>query len=204
MKHKKERLIAFVLVPLLFVLSLVSGQVHGQVTTTSADALYKEGVSYYEQGNREKALELLNKALEIDPRHKDALSYKGNISRELGRFEDDFESWDRYVALDSSNAIGWFNRAFPLAMLKRYHEADDSYRHAKRLAPDDSHIMMGYGRFLMETGNYEGAKGEFERATSGTSPDPAASAFALACKIVLKQLTGVGVPTGDWHPDYHR
>lgn len=189
---------------LILVATFAAFEATAQEESTSSDSLWQRALSLYNQGELTSAVSCLDQLLSLDPNHKEALSYRGHICRELGRFEDDFNSWDRYVSLDSTNAFGWFNRAFPLWMLKRYGEAADSYRRASRLAPNDSLIMMGYGRFLMETGDYEGAKEQFERAASTPPTDRAASAFALACETLLKQLTGVGVPPLDWRPDYDR
>ena len=191
------------LVMLLLLFSILLSQVIAEPAELSEEQLYNEALSNAAQGNKEKALELLDKLLEKNPIHKDALGQKGHICRFMGRTEEEFKCWDKFTQIDPNNGFVWYNRAYPLAVMKKYGDAVASYEKAKQLASDNHNVFAGSASFyLLVMGDYQTALTDFERAKALGSDEEGIDTSILWCKRVLNQLTGSEIPKSDWKPAY--
>lgn len=88
------------------------------------DQLFEDALSYWKKGDNDRAIKFLDQVLARDPEHKDALFYKGHIAVKMGKTDDAFDCWDKLTQIEPINAFNWYNRAFPLALLNKYTEAE--------------------------------------------------------------------------------
>jgi tetratricopeptide (TPR) repeat protein len=83
----------------------------------------------------EQSVEKINSALEVRPRMVEAYLKLGAAYRVVERYEDEFASYDRALALDKNNYDAWGNRVVPLLNFGRLEDALDSVNKSLSLAP---------------------------------------------------------------------
>jgi tetratricopeptide (TPR) repeat protein len=88
------------------------------------DVLYQLGRLHVGQGNAEKALGYLDRAIAVDPNMGPAWHFKGEALSALGRLEDADAAWREAVAIDPQDARPFLS----LAAMYEAHDADDAAR----------------------------------------------------------------------------
>lgn len=139
-----------------------------------ADAHHLLGLAYHLSGRSEKAVEALDRALELNPRYHEAHVHRGIVLNELGR-TDDAERAFRAAA----EARGSERDGIPghhAAKLANHHaelgdayaevgalaEAIEQYRTALRLGPTFHDLRYRLARMLLEAGRSLEAREELE------------------------------------------
>lgn len=62
--------------------------------------VYRQATEYRVAGDTRRAAEAYARALELDPRHEDALYYLGNMYMELGRYREAETAWERLLLVN--------------------------------------------------------------------------------------------------------
>src|ERR1035437_6506033 len=78
----------------------------------------------------------------------ETLNNRGNILKELKRYEEALASYDRALTVQSDYAEAFFNRGRTLKELKRFEEALASYDRALMLRPDYAEAFSKRGTIL--------------------------------------------------------
>jgi tetratricopeptide (TPR) repeat protein len=151
-----------------------------------AEGLVGLGIGLREREKTEKALECLNRAVDIDRSNARAWFYRGFLLHDLGRpSEEIFDSFDRAVEADPSCAVAWFNRGTVLDRLGRPDEALESFDRAVEADPSFAKAWSNRGIVLKELGRPDEALDSYDQAVEA---DPS---FAKAWHnrgIVLSDL----------------
>src|SRR5262245_10865678 len=100
------------------------------------NALHLLGVVACQTGRTERGVELIAKAIKIDPGFAAAHDNPGLGLRALGRLKDALASYDKAIALKPDFAEAYFNRGQVLTDLGRFEDALASYRKATSLKPN--------------------------------------------------------------------
>ncbi|MFK8038023.1 MAG: tetratricopeptide repeat protein [Crocinitomicaceae bacterium] len=108
----------------------------------------------------DKALELLTKALELNPRGKDALYERGVLYTNLKQSELALFDFNKLIELEDDNPFFYACRAFIKAGLNDKKGAMEDYQITIKLDPEDSVAHNNLG-LLQEQNNY---KSEAERS----------------------------------------
>ena len=98
------------------------------------------------RGNHEECVRFASRALQVDPRHSEALSNRGAALRALRRYEEALADYDRALATAPRSATTLNNRGVTLAALGRHREAVACYDAA--LAVDAEYARARYNRAL--------------------------------------------------------
>ena len=85
----------------------------------------------------ENAIEYFDKALEIDPKHIQALNDKGGALAELEKFEEAFSYFDKALAIEPDNFDTLFKKADALRAQKNYDEAFSYFYKVFNMQPDN-------------------------------------------------------------------
>lgn len=139
-----------------------------------ADVHHLLGVALSLLGQRERALEELGRALDLNPRYLEALIHRGLVLSELGREAEAEESFRRAAASVSPPADGLpapvaarlANQHAELA--EAYAEAGaldravEQYRRALELGPGFVDLRYRMARLLLEAGRFLEAREELE------------------------------------------
>ena len=130
------------------------------------DALHLSGVVAYQQSDPTRALDLIQRAIHINPGHAVAYSNRGNAERALGQAERALASFERCIAMRPDYADAYSNRGLVLRELKRSSDAVASFTTAVSLQPALAPAWSNRGLALRDLGHLEPALEDFNRAIS--------------------------------------
>jgi len=113
-----------------------------------AAALLESGLRRLQEGHLVQARLLAEQALDLSPRHPDALHLLGVIALQSGEPAAAVEPLRQAAAIQPDNAEYQARIAYAFVGLKRYQEAAAAFEHAARLAPQDPEILLGAANCL--------------------------------------------------------
>ena len=114
------------------------------------DALHLVGVIARQTRRTERGVELIKKAIGLNPNVAEAHYNLGNALRDLKRSEEALASYDKAIALKPDIVEAHINRGNALRELKRPAEALASYDKAIALKPDYAEAHINRGNALMD------------------------------------------------------
>ncbi|HUN74411.1 MAG TPA: tetratricopeptide repeat protein [Steroidobacteraceae bacterium] len=122
------------------------------------------------RSDRERALALYTRAIELKPDM--ALPYykRGNLLKDRGQLESALADYDQAIAFDAHYAYALCNRGVVLASLERFQAALASYDRALTVAPDDVLTLFNRGAALRALGRRADALASYDRALA-LNPD---------------------------------
>jgi predicted O-linked N-acetylglucosamine transferase (SPINDLY family) len=142
-------------------------QIYEQVLAkqpTHFDALHLSGAIAAQSKNPALAVELIGKAIELNPNNASAYSNLGIALKELKRLDEALASYDKAIAIKPDYAEAYYNRGIALNELKRYEEALASYDRAIKIKPDYAEAYYNRGSALNELKRYEEALASYDKA----------------------------------------
>jgi tetratricopeptide (TPR) repeat protein len=107
-----------------------------QVYPSHSNALRLLGVIASQSGRSTNALELLDRAIQIDPMFAEAYFDRGNALFVLQQFQAAVQSYDKAIRLKPEYAEAYQNRGSALHELQQFQAAGESYDKAISLKPD--------------------------------------------------------------------
>ena len=128
------------------------------------DALHMLGVIAARTNNPTRAIELINKAIEVNPNVASAHSNLGNALNALKRHQAAIASYDQAIAIKPDHANAYANRGKALYELKQYQAAITSYDQAIAIKPDHADAYCDRGIALNELKQYEAAVDSYDKA----------------------------------------
>jgi len=75
---------------------------------SDSDAAYGLALTYYLDGQSNKAIDALNKAINLDPENTDAMYLLGELYAEKGNYQDASEALLNLLEVDETDADAWF------------------------------------------------------------------------------------------------
>ncbi len=169
-----------------------------EIEDKSPEMNYNLGQLYNASNKLDKALKYALRAVEIKPGFKDAHDLMGNVYFKMHDYERSVESYKEVVAIRSKDAMGYYNLGCAYHELKRYEEAEDSWKKAiqyekgkkevrrrDEISEDELAISLivmkrpvsfrahkSLGRLYIEENLLEEALGHFKRAVELEPNDP--------------------------------
>lgn len=104
------------------------------------------GDIWMRQGDLEYALELYDRAVEIDPEWSDGYTARANCLAELGQIEEAWSDVERAIELDPDNPEAHFVKGILLDVDRRFRKAEEEYRLANELDPDGFGVPIRMSR----------------------------------------------------------
>ncbi len=129
-----------------------------------APSLHLLGMMAFETGGRDRALELLRRAVACGAPEPELHNNLGNVLADGGSPEEALACYDSALALRPEFPEAHYNRANMLAMLRRPDEARAEYERVIALRPDHFKARNNLGNLLLAQGLYQEAVAEFRRA----------------------------------------
>ncbi len=132
------------------------------VSPDNAQALHLMGVVAYRKGQIERALALMERA--IDKGVDTALFYRniGELYRVLGRLDEAKETARRSVALSPHDALALMNFGVILAERQEHDAAIDCFERAMQIAPAMASAHFGLAEVLLGKGEFARGWAEYE------------------------------------------
>jgi tetratricopeptide (TPR) repeat protein len=128
------------------------------------DALHLLGVIAYQNRDYERAVQLISKAISINPKVASPYYNRGNALKGLGRLEEALVSYDEAIALEPNFSEAYSNRGSALKELGRFEEALVSCDRAIALNPGFADCHYNRGNVLKELKRFEEALVSCDRA----------------------------------------
>jgi protein O-GlcNAc transferase len=144
----------------------------------NVDAMHLLGVLAVQTGRAQRGIDLIRKAIKLDPNFAVAHDNLGSGLRALGRYKDALASHEKAIALKSNYAEAHFNRGNVLKDLNRFDEALASYEKAIALKPNFAKAQFGLAGAFRDQNRRVEAVMHIER-TLALKPDFAEARFAL-------------------------
>jgi lipoprotein NlpI len=119
------------------------------------EVLYKQALSYMEQGDKQMAIEFFNKTIEMDPNYSPAWNDKGIVHMELKEFDEAFKCFDNAMRIDSSNSMPVYNMGYVLLMQEKYEKAVHAFDTFLERYPDEKNDFYKYGLYLKAEAHYK-------------------------------------------------
>ena len=128
------------------------------------DALHLMGVVAVQTNDPARAVELIGKAIDINPNNTMAYYNRGAALRDLKQYEAAIQSYDQAIALKPDYADAYNNRGSALGGLEQHEAAIQSFDQAIALKPDYAEAYNNRGVALKELKQYEAAAQSYDRA----------------------------------------
>ncbi len=127
------------------------------IALTQADQLLSAG-------QPETAAELLQQALETEPRHAGLWGKYGLALRRMGRYQDALKAFDNAIEIDPRYAWAWSGRGMALSALKRYEDALAAFERAAEVDQNDVWHWYNQGDALVALNRPQEAFNVLEQA----------------------------------------
>ena len=128
------------------------------------DATHRLAILIYQRGDTETALQLVGRALKMQPKFAAAHNSRGSMLAAVGRYPDALASFDQAATLNPAYVLAWINRGNTLAALGRFYDALASFDRAIAEQPSNAETFYAKGLFLQEHGRSKEAFGCYEQA----------------------------------------
>ncbi len=125
---------------------------------TNSDALHLLGVIGFQGGAApEQALDLIDRAIELDPEHAQFYNSRGALLYTMGRNGDAELSFRRALTLKSDDSMAWNNLGNALLRLDKVEEAEIAFRQAVITPPVQVAAINNLGLAIKRRGQFEKA-----------------------------------------------
>ena len=115
-----------------------------------AVSLYVDAMMLNDLNEREKAIQKLNDAVNLDPEFALAFSLKGDILQDMEKFEDSADAYERATELDPWSFKDFFNLGKVCQVIKQFARAVKAYVAACNLDPQHYPAHIGAARCYFE------------------------------------------------------
>jgi tetratricopeptide (TPR) repeat protein len=155
------------LTPVLFVLCLglpASGQVADSRKPGNAEQIHRAGVSYYESGEFEKAIEAYQHAIKLRPDLQEYYYHLGMAYSSLGRYKEAVEAYNNAIRIKPDYAAAYYNLGHAHSNLDQYDKAIKVFKQAIQHDPNNVDTYLALGDAYSDSGEEEKAVATFEAA----------------------------------------
>ncbi|MCP9277752.1 tetratricopeptide repeat protein [Bacillus wiedmannii] len=130
-----------------------------QMANKTAKIYFFEGYIYEKMDNNdpERAIEMYNKAIELDGSYLSVYINRGRLNRRQGKYKDAVLDYTRVIELDGNKAIFYYHRAYAYIQLEKYEEAIEDCNKAIELDGNKASFYNRRGNIYAHLGKYEEA-----------------------------------------------
>lgn len=118
--------------------------------------LFNLGNAYQRQGEFAKAAQSFQAATEADPTMADAWINLGRLMDDGGGHQEALDCYQIALKIDDQDPVTWSNQGNSFRSLQMIDQAEDSYRKALALNPNEWPAKIGLGAVLALQGSNEG------------------------------------------------
>jgi tetratricopeptide (TPR) repeat protein len=127
-------------------------------------AYIERGKTYRLMGRYDEALIDFNRAIELDSRHKWAITHRGYTNELMGRYDKALADFSRAIQLDPQYKWAIVRRSYTYRLMDRYDEALADFDRAIELDPRYKWAIAHRGYTYRLMGRYDEALIDFNRA----------------------------------------
>ncbi|MCD7780264.1 MAG: tetratricopeptide repeat protein, partial [Candidatus Gastranaerophilales bacterium] len=108
------------------------------------------GISLYEQNNIEKAIDMYNEAIMINPEITNGYILLGNLYSSLNQYENALELYNKVIEIEPANANAYILSGNTYVMLKDLRSAIASYKQAIDIDYENDELKLIYIEIVQE------------------------------------------------------
>ncbi|MGE5180964.1 MAG: tetratricopeptide repeat protein [Acidobacteriota bacterium] len=140
----------------------------------SADASYKEGLAYKEQGKVDEAIASMQAAVAANPKHGMAWASLGHLYKQKKDFAKAIDAYEHATSLITKDKVIWKNLGTAYANVDppRLDDAERALMTACKLDPKDGQVRGLLGTVKRKKNDYAGAIVQLEIAVKTKDADP--------------------------------
>lgn len=116
-----------------------------------------KGNEFCATGEYQKAIEMFDEVLKIDPKNIKALQCKGPVLNDLGKYQEAMENSSKALKIDPKNKIALNSKGRALRNLGKQQEAIRILDEALKIDPKFVHALNNKGTALEDLGKYQEA-----------------------------------------------
>jgi tetratricopeptide (TPR) repeat protein len=151
------------------------------------DELYDAAKSAFQRGNYQTAIDLLQKVVGADPKHKSAWMDLGRAYMAMRQTDLAISAFQRQAELDPYDEFAFDSLGWAYTTERKYDQAATQFNKAIEINPLSTYAHGALGSMYQESHQYEKAAPELEKAVS-LKPDDAALQISLGdCYLNLGQ-----------------
>ena len=160
-----------------------------EIDRLSPQAWCAVGNSFSLQRDHEQALKCFKRATQLNPRFAYGFSLQGHEYMSSEEYDKALDAYRSGVNADLRHYNAWYGLGKVYEQMGKYEFAEQHYRVAARINPNNAVLVCCIGMMLEKARNYEGALTEFSRACI-LSPASALCRFRKARALIrLQQST---------------
>lgn len=139
-----------------------------------ADASYKEGLAYKQEGKIDQAIKALQQAVATNPKHGMAWASLGSLYKQKKDLPKSIDAYEHASQIITKDAVIWTNLGTAYANVDppRLDDAEKALTTACHLAPKDPEIRTKLGTVKSKKGDFAGAIAELEISVNLKADDP--------------------------------
>lgn len=138
----------------------------------SIEELYDRGISYYDKGMIDKAIEEFKEVLELDPDDVETHYHLGNAYADNEMFDEAISIYKKAIAKDPEFIDAYLSMGTLYLDMDMVNEAISLCKQAISTNPDDSFLCFNLGEAYVRNEQYEEAITAFNNAISINPMDP--------------------------------
>ncbi|HXU35130.1 MAG TPA: tetratricopeptide repeat protein [Blastocatellia bacterium] len=158
----------------------------------AAKDLYKQAMESAKSGDRKKAIEELNKALEIYPNFMSALTELGVQHMQLKQWDKATDALRKAIKISPDAFYPHLNYGIVLVQVKNYKDATSELRFAVQKDGTSAVAQLYLGRALINVGQYDAAESALRHTiTIGGNGDEAVEAHRYLGAVYIEKRDSV-------------
>ena len=129
---------------------------HTLQVTKGNDLIHNNlGVTLFDEGKTQEAINHYDEAIRITPNYDSAYYNRGNAYARLGKHQLAIDDFNKAISLNNDHVQAYINRGNAYARLSRHQMAIESYNEAIRLTPDNAYAYINRAFVYLNQGNKE-------------------------------------------------
>lgn len=158
------------------------------------DSLHYLGILYFQTGNNDQALALINQAIQANPARATAAMYSnlGAVYKSKNQLEKAIESFKQALKFEPNNVNAHYNLGVVLQFSGLLEEAIQSYEQVILIHPNHAESCYNLGCLYQEQNNLKAAERYYRQAIS-LKPDYLAAQLNLGTVFCLQNKLAIAV-----------
>ena len=124
------------------------------------------GNNFAKKGQYQKAFEMFERSLQINPNNSTTLNSYGKALAEKGEFQKAFERFERSLQINANDTITLTSYGYALAANNDFQKAFDQFEKSLQIKADDQITLFMYATVLEAAQRYEAAISHLEKIIS--------------------------------------
>ncbi|HET9533236.1 MAG TPA: tetratricopeptide repeat protein [Blastocatellia bacterium] len=137
-----------------------------------AEEYHRAGLSYYESGQYEKAVEAYERAILKKPAREDYYFNLAMAYSSLGRYKDAVSAYNTAIRIKPDYTVAYFNLGHAYSNIKKYERAVRAFKQAIKHDPDNIEAYFSLATAYFDSGKEEMAVATYEEAIRRNPGNP--------------------------------